>query len=60
MQEQNTSEQPQEAANPTLTLELNLNEVNFILNSLGKEQFSAVSGLIAKIREQGIKQLNQK
>lgn len=59
MSEENTQEAPQQetAPAPMLTLQLDLNEVNMILESLGKEQFNRVAGLINKVRSQGIAQL---
>jgi len=57
MSEETTQEAPQQEAAPMLTLQLDLNEVNVILESLGKEQFNRVAGLINKVRSQGIAQL---
>lgn len=41
-----------------ITITLNLNEANAILGSLGKQPYDEVAGLIAKIREQALEQLN--
>lgn len=59
--DENTQEAPQveEKPVPQLTLQLDLNEVNYVLTSLGKEPFNTVAGLINKIREQGIVQLKE-
>lgn len=43
--------------NTTLNLELNVNEVNVILRSLGKHPFEEIAALIAKIKSQGEAQL---
>jgi hypothetical protein len=48
-----------EQPNPTLTLSLELVEVNGLLEILGQQPYVKVSGLIAKIREQGLAQLSQ-
>lgn len=42
-----------------IVLNLNVNEVNVILRSLGKHPFDEIAGLIQKIREQGEAQLAQ-
>ena len=40
-----------------IDLNLHLDEVNLILNSLGKEAYAQVAGLINKLQQQAIPQL---
>lgn len=42
---------------PEVTLKLSLEEVNYILNILSKKPYKDVFPLIAKIQEQGNKQI---
>lgn len=42
---------------PTLTINLTVNEVNVILRSLGKHPFEEIAQLIQNIKEQGEAQL---
>ena len=42
---------------PIIKLELNINEVNVILRSLGKHPFEEIAQLINKIKEQGEAQI---
>jgi hypothetical protein len=43
--------------NPELKLDLNLNEINMILATLGKHPFDEVNDLVGKIKTQGESQL---
>lgn len=45
--------------NPKIVLSLKLNDINLILESLGKMPFGDVVTLITEIREQGEEQLKQ-
>lgn len=40
-----------------MTLELNLDEINLIMASLGRQPYEQVEGLIQKIRAQALPQL---
>lgn len=42
-----------------IKLELTINETNLVLAALGKQQYEAVAGLIAKIQAQGGPQAEQ-
>jgi hypothetical protein len=59
MENETQAEQVEQKPVPQLTLQLDLNEVNVVLTSLGKEPFNNVAALIGKIREQGIVQLKE-
>lgn len=50
-------EATQPAPPPVVTLALTIDEVNGILNVLSEKPFQQVAPIIAKIREQGIEQL---
>ena len=43
-----------------ITLELNVDEVNLILRSLGKHPFDEIANLISKIKQQGEQQIAAK
>ena len=43
----------------TIQLELNVNEINVILRSLGKHPFEEIALLIAKIKDQGETRLKE-
>jgi hypothetical protein len=49
----------EQAQQPTIKLELTLDEANAILASLGKHPFDQIAALINKIQSQAIPQLPQ-
>ena len=57
MENETQATEAEQQQSPMITLQLDLNEVNFVLTALGKEQFNTVAPLINKIRNQGIAQL---
>lgn len=48
---------PQQIEKQILNLQLTVTEINVILKSLGKHPFEEIAALIAKIKQQGDKQI---